>query len=149
MNKKLQSLACIFILAVLAAAFTACYEPGADADVHYISEGDTDMTYEYDAPRRISPSRARAIMQANPDAIILDVRTQQEFDEERIPGAVLLPYDIVGDYATEILPNKDAIILVYCRSGRRSLIAAKELVAMGYTNVYEFGGILSWPYERE
>ena len=147
MNKKL--LICIFALAVLA-ALAACTRPEPDVgSLQPIPEEDTDMAYEYDAPRRIGPSRARAIMQANPDAIILDVRTQQEFDEERIPGAVLLPYDNVGDYAHAVLPDKDAIILVYCRSGRRSLIAAKELVAMGYTNVYEFGGILSWPYERE
>ena len=147
MNKKL--LKCILALAVLA-AITACTRPEPNVESHEsIPEEDTDMAYGYDRPRRINPSRARAMMHANPDAIILDVRTRQEFDEERIPGAVLLPYDSVAQYAPEVLPHKDAIILVYCRSGRRSLIAAKELVAMGYTNVYEFGGILSWPYERE
>jgi len=88
-------------------------------------------------------------MQSNPDAIILDVRTQQEFYDERIPGAVLLPEYAVRDLAAEVLPDKAAVILVYCRAGRRSQSAANTLAELGYTNVYDFGGIESWPYERE
>ena len=147
MNKKL--LKCILALAVLA-ALAACTGPEPYVGNHeYIPEENTDRAYGQNELRRIDQSRARAMMDANPDAIILDVRTQQEFDDERIPGAFLLPYDKTAEYAPQVLPDKDAVILVYCRSGRRSVIAGNDLVAMGYTNVYEFGGILSWPYERE
>lgn len=78
------------------------------------------------------------------DAIILDVRTQPEFDEEHIPNAVLLPGNEIAQRAEQVLPDKEQTILVYCRSGRRSALAAKELVDLGYTNVYDFGGILDW-----
>jgi len=155
MNKKFISLACIIAIAALATFIIMLLRPGAEADtgalvgLHTNSEGETEMAYESNAPRRISPSRAREITQANPDAIILDVRTQEEFDSERIPGAVLLPYDAVNDLAAEALPDKNAVILVYCRAGRRSQLAADALAEMGYTNVYDFGGIDSWPYERE
>jgi len=88
-------------------------------------------------------------MQANPGAIILDVRTQQEYDNERIPGAILLPDYEVKDLAEEVIPNKNAVILVYCHGGTRSKSAANTLAAAGYTNVYDCGGISSWPYERE
>ena len=157
---KLLSFICVLALAVLAAVIIMITRPGtmANADapngLYTISEGEADMAYgynayEYNAPKRISPSRAREIMQSNPDAIILDVRTQQEFDNERIPGAILLPDFAVEDLAAEVLPDKDAVILVYCRAGRRSQNASNALVALGYTNVYDFGGIDSWPYERE
>jgi rhodanese-related sulfurtransferase len=93
--------------------------------------------------RKISPSQAIEMM--DEDSIILDVRTQSEFDEGHIPNAVLLPGDEIAQRADEVLPDKDQTILVYCRSGRRSALAAKELVELGYTNVYDFGGILDWP----
>ena len=112
-------------------------------------EGEADMVYGYYAPIVITSSQARAKMQANPNAIILDVRTQQEFYDERIPGAILLPEYAIRDTAADVLPDKHALILVYCRSGVRSNSAANALVEMGYTNVYDFGGINSWPYERE
>ena len=152
MNKKLISLTCIFALAALMAVAIFVMRPGtgdAAENLHTTLEGETDMAYGYNTPRRISPSRAREIMQAYPDAIILDVRTRREFDEERIPGAILLPDYAVNELAPDMLPDKNAIILVYCRAGNRSQSAAKALVGMGYTSVYDFGGIISWPYERE
>lgn len=79
--------------------------------------------------------------------IILDARTQEKYDEGHIPGAILIPYDEIADRAEKELPNKDQLILVYCRSGRRSKIAAEELVKLGYINVKEFGGIIDWEYE--
>lgn len=82
--------------------------------------------------------------------IILDVRRQDEFDSGHIPGAVLLPNESIS--ATESipsLPDKDQKILIYCRSGNRSKQAAEKLVGLGYTNIYEFGGINDWPYETE
>lgn len=79
--------------------------------------------------------------------VLLDVRTEQEFKEKRIPGSVLIPdYELAQRAQTE-LPDKRQVIFVYCRSGRRSEAAAKELVAMGYNHVYDVGGIIDWPYE--
>ena len=113
------------------------------------SEEETQVSYGYNKAQTITPSQARAKMAENPDAIILDVRTQDEFDQGHIPGAILLPDYSVETYASYVLPDTDALILVYCRSGRRSLNTANLLVSMGYTNVYDFGGILDWPYESE
>jgi rhodanese-related sulfurtransferase len=78
------------------------------------------------------------------DAIILDVRTQEEFDEGYIANAVLLPYTEISEKAASFLPDKDQTVLIYCRAGRRSEIAARELIDMGYTKVYDFGGIQDW-----
>lgn len=91
---------------------------------------------------KITPQEAQEMMTR--DAIILDVRTQTEFDEGHIPNAVLLPDTEIKQRAKEVLPDKEQTILVYCRSGRRSALAAQELADMGYTNVYDFGGILDW-----
>ena len=104
---------------------------------------------QYAAYRRITSRQARAQMQANPRAIILDVRTRQEYDAEHIPGATLMPDYAIKAQATQVLPDKNALILVYCKGGTRSQNAAKLLASMGYTNVCDFGGINSWPYERE
>ncbi len=97
----------------------------------------------------IPTDQARQIMDTAEDYILLDVRTQEEFNAQHIPGAVLLPYDEVLANAEAELPEKDALILVYCRSGRRSALAAQDLVSLGYTRVYDFGGIIDWPYETE
>ncbi|HCA56294.1 MAG TPA: hypothetical protein DEO95_12620 [Ruminococcaceae bacterium] len=77
--------------------------------------------------------------------IILDVRTQQEYDEGHIPQAICIPNEIIGLRENiEELPDKSQMILVYCRSGRRSKEAAEKLASLGYTNVIEFGGIITW-----
>ena len=99
--------------------------------------------------QKITPQQAKARM-AEPGVIVLDVRMQQEYDAGHIPNAVLLPLPLIeaGDAAVaKALPDKDAEILVYCRSGRRSAIAANALINMGYTNVLDFGGINDWLYE--
>ena len=99
--------------------------------------------------QKITPQQAKARM-AEPGVIVLDVRMQQEYDAGHIANAVLLPLPLIeaGDAAVaKALPDKDAEILVYCRSGRRSAIAANALINMGYTNVLDFGGINDWPYE--
>lgn len=93
--------------------------------------------------KKITPQEALSMMQDH--AIILDVRTKAEYEEGHIPNAVLLTDTEIKSKAEELLPDKQSTILVYCRSGRRSAEAAKELVQMGYTNVYDFGGILDWP----
>ena len=98
---------------------------------------------------QITPEEAKKIMDSGEEHIILDTREQDEFDEGHIPGAILIPYTEIENKAEEMLPDKDKLILVYCRSGRRSKIAAESLAKLGYTNVKEFGGIIDWPYEVE
>lgn len=96
---------------------------------------------------QITPEQAKEFMDNQEDCVILDVRTQEEFDARHIPDAILIPdYEITAK-AEATLTDKGQLILVYCRSGRRSMNAAEELSAMGYTNVKEFGGILNWSYE--
>ena len=98
---------------------------------------------------QISPEVAKEIMDSDVEHIILDTREQDEFEEGHIPGSILIPYTEIENKAEDILPNKDKLILVYCRSGRRSKIASESLVKLGYTNVKEFGGIIDWPYDIE
>lgn len=97
----------------------------------------------------ITAQEAKELMENETNYVILDTRTQEEYDEKHIPGAILIPYDEILEKAEEILPDKDQLILVYCRSGRRSKLASEDLVALGYTNIREFGGIIDWPYEVE
>ena len=98
---------------------------------------------------KITAAEAKRIMDSGEEYILLDVREQDEFDEWHIPGAILIPYTEIKAQAEAKLTDKDAQILVYCRSGRRSKIAAEALSELGYTNVKEFGGIIDWPYETE
>ena len=95
----------------------------------------------------ITAELAKELMDTQTDYIILDVRTQQEYDLGHIPGAILIPNEVILDKAEDTLKNKDQLILVYCRSGRRSKEAAQKLCDLGYTNVKEFGGIIDWPYQ--
>lgn len=95
----------------------------------------------------ISYEDAKQMMDQENDAIILDVRSEAEYELGHIPNAVLLPLDTIDESAIVTLPKKDQTILVYCRSGVRSKIAARKLDEKGYTNIFEFGGILEWPYE--
>ena len=105
-----------------------------------VSDGGS-ATYE-----QISGAEAKALMDSESGYIIIDARTQEEYDQGHIPGAILIPEYEIADRAEKELPDKDQLILVYCRSGRRSKIAAEELVKLGYTNVKEFGGIIDWEY---
>ena len=88
-------------------------------------------------------------MGSEEDYVILNVHTQEEYDQGHIPGAVLIPNTEIEARAEEELPDKGQLILVYCRSGNRSKKAAEILVELGYTNIKEFGGIIDWPYEVE
>ena len=96
---------------------------------------------------QISGAEAKALMDSESGYIIIDARTQEEYDQGHIPGAILIPEYEIADRAEKELHDKNQLILVYCRSGRRSKIAAEELVKLGYTNVKEFGGIIDWEYE--
>ena len=97
----------------------------------------------------ITAEEAKEIMDTEEGYVILDVREQDEYDAGHISGAILIPFTQIEAKANEMLPDKDQLILVYCRSGRRSKIAAEALAELGYTNIKEFGGILDWPYEVE
>lgn len=123
----------ILLLAVM--MFTAC---GQD------KENDQGAVYV-----NITAEEAKAIMDTEEGYVILDVREQDEYDAGHISGAILIPYTQIEAKANEMLTDKDQLILVYCRSGRRSKLAAEALVELGYTNIKEFGGILDWPYEVE
>ncbi len=111
------------------------------------------------AYRSISQEEAWEMMQNESDSttdlnadlplLVLDVRTAEEYEELHIPGAVLLPLDEIETSYEEMLPEKEQVILVYCRSGRRSKIASEFLTEAGYTNILEFGGIIDWIYETE
>lgn len=97
----------------------------------------------------ITAEEAKVLMDSGESHIILDVRTQEEYDQGHIPGAIVIPDTQIKARAEEMLTDKDQLILVYCRSGRRSKLAAEILAELGYTNIKEFGGIIDWPYEVE
>lgn len=97
--------------------------------------------------QKISQKEAKEMMDTR-QVLVLDVREQSEYDSGHIPGAVLLPVGTIDEAtAAAVIPEKDAAVLVYCRSGSRSKRAAQALADLGYTGIYDFGGILSWPYE--
>ncbi len=123
------------VLLVAAMMLTAC---GQD------KENNKEAVY-----MNITAQEAKEIMDQEQGYVILDVREQDEYDAGHIPGAILIPYTQIEDKADEMLPDKGQLVLVYCRSGRRSKIAAEALVELGYTNIKEFGGIIDWPYETE
>ncbi len=97
----------------------------------------------------ITAEEAKKVMDETEGYILLDVRTQEEYDKKHIPGAVLIPYDEIEKRAEEELPDVNQTILVYCRSGNRSKTASETLYKMGYQDIREFGGINDWPYDVE
>ena len=113
------------------------------------TEKEAGVTMEKAAYQQISMEEAMELMKTEQNYIILDVRSQEEYDEKHIPGAVLVPNETIGTKDIPELPDKDQMILVYCRSGNRSKQAAEKLAALGYTNIIEFGGINDWPGEVE
>ena len=97
--------------------------------------------------KSLTPDEAERIMRANDDCMVVDVRTWAEYDGGHIPGAVCVPIDDIRDHpetVAETFPDKHQVLLIYCYSGRRAADAAKLLASMGYTNAYEFGGIVDW-----
>jgi len=94
---------------------------------------------------QISMDEAIEMMETEENYIILDVRTKEEFDAGHIEGAINIANEVIHQDQSENLPDKEQLILVYCRSGNRSKQASEKLVKQGYTNVYEFGGIIDWP----
>ena len=133
----MRKLLCI-ILATLCILLASCGNNSSES-----TKGESPM-YE-----QITAEEAKKIMDSSDDYTILDVREQDEYDAGHIPGAMLLPYTGIENEVEELLTDKDEQLFIYCRSGRRSKIAAEALVELGYTNVKEFGGIIDWPYEVE
>ena len=125
----------LIILVLAALLLTACGQT---------KEKDREEIY-----MNITAQEAKVLMDTEKDYIILDVRTQEEYDQGHIPGAMLIPNTEIETKAEEVLMDKDQLLLVYCRSGRRSKLASEILVELGYTNIKEFGGIIDWPYEIE
>ena len=125
---------------------TATAESSAMSESSATSEtASTEAPLEVDGYRQINQTTAQKMMEENEGYIILDVRTEEEYNDGHIPDAVLLPNESIGETDDiELLPDKDQLIFVYCRSGRRSKEASKKLADLGYTNVYEFGGIIDW-----
>lgn len=99
------------------------------------------------AYKQISQEEAKEMMGRDDGHVVVDVRRRDEYDAGHIPGAILIPNESIGCDSPEALPDYDQIILIYCRSGNRSKQASEKLAAMGYTNIYEFGGISTWTGE--
>ncbi|WP_026393655.1 rhodanese-like domain-containing protein [Acetobacterium malicum] len=97
--------------------------------------------------KKITAAEAKVMIDGGEDLVILDVRTQEEYDQGHIENAVLIPDTEISAKAPTVLADQNQTILVYCRTGRRSAEAAKKLVDLGYTHIYDFGGIVDWPYE--
>ena len=137
----MKKLAQFFLLALAGLTLSACAAPAAK--VAEVSPAPSPAV-EY---KKISAEDAKARMDSGDTIVILDVRTQEEYDAGHIAGALLLPNETILDTQPTELPDLNAEILVYCRSGNRSAQAANKLIAIGYTNVFDFGGIIDWPYE--
>ena len=129
--KKVKGLIIMLLISLSLFGMTACG-----------NENGKSSTYE-----QITAEQAKTIMDTKKDYVIIDARTEEEFAEGHIENAILIPEYEIAQRAEKELPDKEQLILVYCRSGRRSKIASEELVKLGYTNVKEFGGIIDWPYE--
>lgn len=117
-----------------------------------IAQADNEVVNATQVPsfQKISPEYAKQLMDTEKNYIIIDVRTTEEYNEGHVKNAISLPNEEIvvdSEKVATILPNKDQMLLVYCRSGKRAAEASTKLVNMGYTNVYSFGGIIDWPYE--
>lgn len=128
------------VLVMLAALMVGCSQGGQTAEETTAAKAGAEYT-------QIPQDLAKEMMRADDSLVVVDVRTQEEFDGGHIPGAICVPNESIVDAQPEELPDLEQTILVYCRSGRRSKEAAQKLADMGYTNVYEFGGIIDWTGE--
>lgn len=131
----------IAAIAIMAGCSTESSASGSAAGM--ASAGSADSV----AYRQISQEDAQRMMESGSSYIIVDVRTQDEFNTGHIPGAICIPNESINKTQPVELPDLDQLIMVYCRSGNRSKQAAQKLANMGYTNVVEFGGISTWPGE--
>ena len=132
----------IMLIGLLCVVFFAGCTAGKKSAEDETGKGKSSYT-------RISQEEAKAMMAKDDGHVIVDVRREDEYTSGHIPGAVLIPNETIGDQKPPELPDPDQIILVYCRSGNRSAQAAQKLFDLGYTRVYDFGGIMSWTGEIE
>jgi phage shock protein E len=136
----------IIIIMVLIAAILilpACNNKTSTGDV------ESNMNTQAITYTNISVKEAKARLETEKGIILLDVRTKEEYAEKHIPNSMLIPLDAIEKEAPGKFTDKNATIFVYCRSGKRSVTASKALVGIGYTNIYNLGGIIDWPYETE
>ncbi|MFW6029568.1 MAG: rhodanese-like domain-containing protein [Halanaerobiales bacterium] len=144
-NRKI-SFFILFILTIL--LLSSCN--GEQANQNIISIGqqsesiDEPITYQ-----NIDPETAYKNLEENENIILLDVRTEAEYRQQHIPGSILIPLTELEERVEEVIIDKSSIIYIYCRSGVRSVSAAKIMIELGYTNVYNLGGIIDWPYETK
>lgn len=141
---KLKGLILMLGICLSLFGFCACDDKNTGESKTENSAENTTVSITYE---QISQDEAKRIMDTEDDFVIIDARTEAEFREGHIEGAILIPEYEITERAEKEIPEKDTLILVYCRSGRRSKIAADALVQLGYTNVKEFGGIIDWQYE--
>lgn len=140
----------IFQIIMLCIVSFGCLSSCTNDKVENITETTKEnMTMNDAVYENITAEEAKRIMDTQTGYVILDVRTQEEYDEKHIPKAILIPDYEIREKAEGILTDKNQLILVYCRSGRRSKLASEDLLELGYTNIKEFGGIIDWPYETE
>ena len=130
---------------LLFAALAASLAPLSGCTLSKTKKDTEDMT-DKAAYQKISAEEAYEMM-ASQEVVVVDVRTREEYDGGHIENAVLVPNESIGSEMPEALPDKEATLLVYCRSGRRSKDAAQKLLKLGYQSVYDFGGVIDWPYE--
>lgn len=151
MNRRTFLIAASFASIVSLAGLTGCFGAAAGSNGNGSGNGSnaTNDSSNSSSYQQVDAETAKELMDTENDYVILDARTQAEYDEGHIPGAILIPYDTVATAAEDALPDKDQLILVYCRGGNRSKQVSQALVDLGYTNVVEFGGINCWPYEVE
>ena len=147
MKKIITAIIAISLTAILLAGCITPNPPEPETDSPAIPEAASALDpaqagLEY---KKITSIEAQSMM--SDDVIILDVRTQEEYDGGHILNAVVLPHDEIREKAESVIGSKDRTVLIYCRSGRRSEIASRELIDMGYSNVFDFGGIIDWPGE--
>lgn len=151
MHRRTFLIAASLASIVSRAELTGCFGAPANGNGNGNGNGSnaTNDSSNSSSYQQVDAETAKELMDTENDYVILDARTQAEYDQGHIPGAILIPHDTVATAAEDALPDKDQLILVYCRSGNRSKQASQALVDLGYTNVIEFGGINNWPYEVE
>ena len=132
----------ILLFAALAASLALLAGCALSKTKKDTSEDTTDKA----AYHKISVEEAYEMM-ASQEVVVVGVRTREEHESGHIENAVLVPNESIGSEMPEALPDKEATLLIYCRSGRRSKEAAQKLLSLGYQNVYDFGGVIDWPYE--
>lgn len=145
-RKLIKGLILVATTAIGVSGFAGC-KGYSGMDSIKSSSPSTSSAQTANGYEQITQAEAKRIMDTESGYAIIDARTDEEFAQGHIKGAIMIPEYEIAARAEKELPDKNQLILVYCRSGRRSKIAAAELVKLGYTNVKEFGGIITWPYE--